>query len=432
MLNNNIAVLETRAMSRFQITMVALCFLLNFSDGIDVLIVSFSSTDIIKEFALTKTQMGYIFSAGLAGMTLGCLQLAPMADNMGRRKVFIISTALITLGMYGVWLSPVYTLILLSRFITGLGIGGILPTMTATAAEFSNQKYRDFNIGLVQAGWPIGAILTGLFCTQFIPAFGWQKAFFVAGSFSLAMFIIVCFFMSDSLEFLINNPLKGSLDKVNRLLTKLKLRTLMELPPANKTQEHAGFGSLLGPSYFSNSIKIWVAAFFGFLTLYTLMSWVPTIAKGAGISFKQATWVGIALNIGAALGSASIGFLGNKFGLKPVQLIYMIVAFFTMIFYAFTTLAIKPIFALVLCIGFFVQGGFNGIWPILSRIYPAKIRTTGVGYTVGIGRFGAILGPLIFGFLLDGGLSIKSLFILFSLPLLVMGLCVWSLKSDKL
>ncbi|MBB3837598.1 benzoate transport [Runella defluvii] len=419
-------------MSRFQWLMVAICFILNFNDGIDVLIVSFSSTEIIKEWGLSKVEMGYIFSAGLAGMTLGCFLIAPLADKHGRRRIFLISVGMITIGMFGVGFGHQYNLMLLFRFITGLGIGGILPTMAATAAEFSNQKYRDFNVGLVQAGWPIGAILTGLFCAKYIPVYGWHTAFLVAGGISLLMWLLVYFYMTDSIDYMLQNPTTDTLPSVNRLLKRMGLPNLEALPVVVKNQENVGVKALFLPHYKDSTIKVWVAAFFGFLTLYTLMSWVPTIAKDSGLPFELATWVGIMLNIGAAFGSASVGGIGSRLGLRQTILMFMLIAFGVMQVYAFSTLTTGLIFGLVLLIGFFVQGGFNGIWPTLSRLYDTHLRATGVGYTVGIGRVGAILGPLLFGYFSDAGMSINALFVAFSIPLLVMGGCIWSIKSDKL
>lgn len=421
-----------RPMSRFQWLMVAICFILNFNDGIDVLIVSFSSTEIIKEWGLSKVEMGYIFSAGLAGMTLGCFLIAPLADKHGRRRIFLISVGMITIGMFGVGFGHQYNLMLLFRFITGLGIGGILPTMAATAAEFSNQKYRDFNVGLVQAGWPIGAILTGLFCAKYIPVYGWHTAFLVAGGISLLMWLLVYFYMTDSIDYMLQNPTTDTLPSVNRLLKRMGLPNLEALPVVVKNQENVGVKALFLPHYKDSTIKVWVAAFFGFLTLYTLMSWVPTIAKDSGLPFELATWVGIMLNIGAAFGSASVGGIGSRLGLRQTILMFMLIAFGVMQVYAFSTLTTGLIFGLVLLIGFFVQGGFNGIWPTLSRLYDTHLRATGVGYTVGIGRVGAILGPLLFGYFSDAGMSINALFVAFSIPLLVMGGCIWSIKSDKL
>ncbi|PRY34705.1 benzoate transport [Spirosoma oryzae] len=419
-------------MSGFQWLMVGICFILNFNDGIDVLIVSFSSTAIMAEWQLSKAEMGYVFSAGLAGMTLGCFLIAPLADRWGRRTIFLLSVAMIALGMLGVGICRLYSLMLALRFLTGLGIGGILPTMAATAAEFSNRKYQDFNVGLVQAGWPIGAILTGLFCAKYIPDYGWHSAFLVAGGLAVLMWLLVFFFMTDSLEFMLNNRHENSLSAVNRLLNRMTVPALTALPLMQPETRRPGASVLFSPAYKRNTLVIWVAAFFGFLTLYTLMSWVPTIAKDAGLPFEQATGVGIMLNIGAALGSTAIGALGSRFGLRPTILTFMLIAFAIMQVYAFSTLTPVLIFSLVLLIGFFVQGGFNGIWPTLSRLYSASVRATGVGYTVGIGRLGAILGPLLFGYLADGGLTIGPLFVLFSIPLLVMGGCIWALRSGKL
>lgn len=387
-------------MSGFQILMVALCFLMNFNDGIDVLIVSFSSSEIIKEFGLSKAQMGYVFSAGLAGMTLGCFFLAPLADKWGRRKIFIGSLVLISLGMFGVAFAQSYSPILAWRFLTGLGIGGILPTMTTTAAEYSNNRFRDFNVGLIQAGWPVGAILTGLICADLIPSRGWQFAFFLAGCFSAIITMLVILFMRDSAEF------------------------------KQKQITQQGMTVLMTPALKATTIRLWIAAFFGFMTLYTVMSWVPNIAKDAGMPFEWATYVGIALNIGAALGSSSIGAIGSKFGLKKTQFSFMIFAFAVMQLYAFLPLSTGLIFVLVLFIGMFAQGGFNGIWPILSRIYATEIRATGVGYTVGIGRLGAVLGPAIFGMLSDQQVGNTVLFVLFSLPLLAMGFIIRSISSN--
>lgn len=419
-------------MSLYQKLIIAICFILNFNDGIDVLIVSYSSNDIIKAWSLTKTQMGYIFSAGLFGMTLGCFLLAPFADKIGRRKVFIISLLLICIGMFYAFFSANLYHMLSARFITGFGIGGILPTLAATASEFSNDRYRDFNVGLIQAGWPVGAILTGFFCVWFIPRFGWQQAFFVAGCISFSMLVLVYFFMTDSVEYLLKRQPAGALEKINVIQQKLNKPIYTSLPPLRFTESIVSVRDLFSSVYKDSTLKSWIAAFFGFLTLYTLMSWVPTIAKDAGLSFNQATYVGIALNIGAALGSASIGAIGHRFGLLKSQFVFMICAFIVMMLYAHLSLSTFLIFTLIFLIGIFVQGGFNGIWPILSRIYPSEIRTTGVGFTVGIGRFGAILGPFLFGYLSDAGLSIKNLFFIFSIPLLIMGISIKLIRSINL
>jgi len=423
---------NSRSMSQFQILMVMICFILNFCDGIDILAVSFSSTEIIKEWGLSKTEMGYVFSSGLTGMMLGCFLIAPLADKVGRRKILLISLLLITIGMLFVSVCNSYQQLLWLRLLTGLGIGGILPAMAATASEFSNNKYRDFNVGLVQAGWPVGAILTGFVCAYTIPIYGWRAIFGIAGIVSSIMFIVVYFFMTDSLDFLIRKQPNNALAKVNAVLKKMNLASFTSLPEKSESLQGASPKSLFNIEYKDSTLRSWIAVFFGFLTLYTLMSWVPTIAKDTGLPLDIAIYVGVALNAGAAIGSASVGALGSKFGLRQTVFTYMICAFAVMLLYGNITWSTAMLFVLVFLIGIFVQGGFNGLWPTLSRIYHSDIRSTGIGYGFGIGRLGAILGPALFGFLSDKDFSIAFLFSLFSVPMLISGLCVYSLKSKNL
>lgn len=426
------SLIDHNPMSTFQVLIVAICFILNMNDGIDVLVVSFSGSEIVKEWGLSKTELGYIFSAGLMGMTVGAFFLAPLGDKIGRRKVFILSLVLITGGMLLVFVSAAYWQLLVLRFFTGMGIGGILPTMAATASEFSNNKHRDFNVGLVQAGWPVGAIFTGFFCAYAIPAYGWRFAFLFAGCISLLMLVLVWVYMTDSLDFLSKQQPENAQQKINTLLGKMGHEGISALPEKPGDQTTAPVKALFSPEYKNSTFKLWVAIFFGFLTLYTLMSWVPNIAKEAGLPFDMATYVGIALNAGAAIGTAGLGFVAGRFGLRKTVLGFMLCAFVVMLIYGNVPLTTALIFVTIFLIGIFVQGGFNGIYPTISRVYPTEIRTTGVGFSIGVGRFGAILGPTLFGVLSDAGFSTATLFSLFSLPLLVTGLFVFSLKSKNL
>jgi MFS transporter, AAHS family, 4-hydroxybenzoate transporter len=424
--------IDNQPMSTYQIIIVAMCFVLNMNDGIDVLIVSFSDSDIMSEWHLTNTEFGFVASAGLAGMTVGAFFLAPLGDKIGRRKVFIVSLSLITSGMLLVFFCTAYWQLLTLRFLTGLGIGGILPTMAATASEFSNNKNRDFNVALVQAGWPVGAILTGFFCAYAIPIFGWRFVFLFAGCVSLAMLVGVVIYMTDSLEFLIKKQPTNALVKINNLLSKMGQVGIDSLPPKPSQQTTTPINALFTTAYRDSTFKLWTGVFFGFLTLYTLLSWIKTIAKATGLSDSMATYVGVSLNVGAAIGTAFMGVVAGKLGLKKTVPLFMIIAAVVMLVYGNVALSTVMIFVVIFLIGVFVQGGFNGMYPTISRVYPAEIRTTGVGFAIGIGRFGAILGPIVFGVLKDKNLSISLIFSLLALPLLVTGFCVSRLKSKNL
>jgi MFS transporter, AAHS family, 4-hydroxybenzoate transporter len=431
--------IDNGPMSAYQIIVVAICFILNMNDGIDVLVVSFTGSEIVKELSLSDTQLGGIFSAGVAGMTIGCLFLAPIGDNIGRRKVFILALSLITAGMLGVYFAHSYGLILACRVVTGLGIGAILPTMATATSEFSNNKTRDFNVGLIQGGWPLGAIFTGLLCAWAVPQFGWRLAFLAAGLISLAMLVAVVVFMPDSLAFLVQKQPVNAHADINNLLQKMGHEPISatEFQAAVATRPTSDIPNptwkdLFTDDYKPSTIRLWIGIFFGFLTLYTLMSWVPKIAKSAGMPFEMATYAGTALNLGAFIGVVAMGLSVTRFGVRKTMLGFMLVACGIMLTYANLPLTYTIMFVLIFFIGFFVQGGFNAFFPTATRIYPSAIRSTGVGLAMGVGRFGAILGPFLYGVLSDAGLSVPTLFTLFSMPLLVAGAMAFTIPSKNL
>ncbi len=418
-------------MTTYQVLIVAICFILNFNDGIDVLVVSFTGSEIVKEWMLSKSQLGYIFSAGLGGMTIGCLFLAPFGDKIGRKSLFLISLTLITSGMLLVYFSQTYWQMLIFRVITGLGIGGILPNLAAVASEFSNKKHRDFNVGIVQAGWPLGAILTGFFTAWAVPEFGWRIPYLVAGLVSLFMLIAVYFFMPESLAFLVKNQPKNALNKINEVLEKMGKESIIYLPEKPKFIVLPSIKDLFVFELKTSTIYLWTAIFFGFITLYTLMSWVPNIAKDSGMPFELATYVGMALNLGAFSGVFVMGICISRFGIKKTFVSFMVLAFTVMMIFGNFTLTHLAMFVLTFFIGFFVQGGFNTFFPTATRIYPENIRTTGVGLAMGMGRFGAILGPALFGILTDAGFSIAARFTIFSIPLLIAAFLAFRIPSKN-
>ena len=425
-------VINKSSMTWYQMVVVAICFILNFNDGIDVLVVSFTGSDIESEWGLSKSELGYIFSAGLAGMTAGCLLIAPLGDKIGRRNIFLLSLFLITTGMLLVYFADAYWQLLIFRVITGLGIGGILPNLATVASEISNEKNRDFNVGIVQAGWPLGAILTGFITVWIVPEYGWRFCYLIAGSVSFSMLIAIYFFMPESIGFLVKKQPPNALKKINDILFRIGQSSIHVLPPKVVSEKNSNVRRLFSNELRSSTFMLWTAIFFGFMTLYTLMSWVPNIAKEAKMPYEMATYVGTALNLGAFTGVFVMGLSISKFGIRKVIVLFLTLGFLIMVAYGSFQLSYLAMFILTFFIGFFVQGGFNSLFPTATRVYPEEIRSTGVGLAMGIGRFGAILGPAIFGILTDSGFSVAARFIIFSIPLLIAAFFAFNIPSKNL
>ena len=420
-------------MSTLQLIVILMCFVLNMIDGMDILVVSFTATKLEAEWSLSKSELGLVFSAGLIGMMIGCLFMAPLADKIGRTSMLLISTTGVAISMLTTVIINDYALMLFLRLITGMGIGCLLPTMAAVATEFANEKSRNFSVAFFQAGWPIGAIITGLFVSWAVPIYGWRIAYLTAGIITAAMIPLIMLFMPESLEFLGKRQPKNALRRINKLLKSMGHAPVNTLPKKPVSiEKKASVLKLLDGKLKRPTILLWIGVFFSFMTLYTLISWIPNIATTSGMPFDLATYAGTALNVGAFAGTLVIGWLSAWIGLNRLLFIYMLSASAFMVIYANFSLSYPILFALILLIGFSVQGGMTGFYPTAARVYPHHIRASGIGWAMGIGRTGAIAGPALFGIIFDNGVSIQTLFIIFSVPLILSGAAAYFIPLRNL
>lgn len=390
-------------MTPLQWSVVALCILLNMVDGMDVLVLSFAAPLIAAEWHLRSDQVGWLFSAGLLGMMAGCLALAPQADRLGRKPILLASLLLNVLGLAGAALSGSVGQLLAARFVTGLGVGGILPAIAAIAMEFSSEDRRNLNVGLVQAGWPAGALLIGALASHAIVAIGWRGLFGGIAAASLLMGLLVAACMPESGEL-----------------------------PGRRRPAGGTLPRLLSTEHRDATWRLWVGTFFAFTTLYTLISWVPSLARAAGVRLEGAIQAGTVLNLGALAGTCAIGIVARWIGLRRSALSALLLAIVSLLLLAGSNIGGAFGLPLVFLIGATVQGGFNSYYPIATRVYPPELRASGVGFAMGIGRAGAVLGPLAAGYLLAAGVPMARLFVGFSMPLLVSALAVHGIRRASL
>jgi AAHS family 4-hydroxybenzoate transporter-like MFS transporter len=402
-----------------QIRTLVLCFILNMLDGADVLVVSFVAPVLTQQWAASDAVFGMVFSAGLAGMTLGALFLAPIADRRGRRELILLATAVIALGMLASALAASIAQLAVLRFLTGLGIGAMLASVTALASEYAPAKYRSFAVTMAIAGYPAGATLAGLAGSWIIPTFGWQGMFILMGLGSAIIFPIVFFALPESVQFLIARQPPNALARANHYLEAQQLAPLQALPPPAIAASRAVIGRLIEPDLRLATLLSWGAFFSSFFTLYFLTSWIPRIAIEAGYPLAVAINGSTAFNVGAFLGLVLLGWFASR-----MELATLIGGFFTasaVIMVAFGAQHTPQVvfFAGMLVIGFLVQGGFGGLYAIAARIYPTEVKTTGVGWSIGIGRLGAVAGPAVGGFVIGSDLSVLASFIIFAIPMVI-------------
>ncbi|GAA4394416.1 MFS transporter [Nibrella viscosa] len=423
--------MDQRPITQLQYATVVICFLMNMLDGMDVMVISYAAPAIAKAWSVSPEALGIVFSSGLFGMTFGALFLAPYADSIGRKTMILVSAAIMGVSIYLTAYSTSVIALIAFRFISGLGIGCMLASTAALAAEYTPDKTRDFWVSFVVSGYPVGAVASGLVAAKVIPQYGWQSMFQLAGVATLLALPLVYFLLAESLEFYLKSQPRRALEKANGILVRMGFGPLEALPAKPATRQGIPLNSLMDSEYKLPTIQLWMALFLAFATLYFLTSWIPKLASNAGLSVELAIYAGTVFNVGAFFGIITQGYFSSRYGLKKtIGVILILTGVLMAAFQLFIGSSVLLfVFALL---GFGIQGGFVGLYAVAARMYPTEFRTTGVGYSIGIGRLGGIIGPAIGGVLIGMGLSMVANFLIYAIPTVFAGIMTMYISSKKI
>lgn len=419
-------------MSRFQVLAVAVCVTLNMLDGFDVLVMAFTASEVAAAWQLTGAQLGALLSAGLVGMAAGSLFVAPWADRFGRRAVILFCLGLITLGMLLSAFAQGAKQLFVLRVLTGIGIGGMLASLNVITAEYSSAKWRSTAIGLQVTGYPIGATIGGTIAAFLITRYGWRSVFLFGALTSAVMIPVVLARLPESLDFLLARRPPNVLERLNDLLRRMnrpRVAALPETAPVDTQRTSNPVSELFAGAVRRSTLLICSSFFLLMFGFYFVMSWTPKLLVEAGLSTQEGITGGVLLNLGGILGGTLFAFLASHYALKRLTMLYLGVTAVFMVVFGIVTTALTPAFLLALAIGIFLFGSMVGLYALAPILYPAGIRSTGMGWAIGIGRIGAILAPFVAGLLLDAGWSTDHLFWAFAIPVLIAILTVRGLRA---
>ena len=419
---------------RRNILTILLCMIFNIVDGFDITAMAIAAVSIGEEMQIDAAQLGLVFSFSLAGMMAGATLLAPYSDIIGRRRTIIVSLlvigATVLLTAFVSSLIPLITL----RFISGLGAGVLLATQTALAAEYSPAKYRALAVTAVTAGYPMGAMMTGLVASSVMPDYGWRGLFLGGGAVTLLMAVVAIKYIPESIQFLFHQQPPNALAKINRIFAQLRQPSIKALPA--KSQSHQSVSvvpnmkSLLAQPYKKQTLMLWLIFLLSISSLYFLMSWIPKLILLNGFSKPTAYLAFTLFNMGGVVGIFSLGFFAAILPLRSLVSAYLLLASFLMVIFSILPSVEKYQLIIIFIIGLTQQGGYVGIYAMAAKLYPTHLRGTGVGWAIGIGRFGAVIGPAIAGYMIAMGVSVAMNFVVFALPLGLAGVIALKIKTD--
>lgn len=378
---------------------VILCALVIALDGFDAQSIAYVAPSITAAWGLKPAAFGTVFSSGLVGLTIGALLLSPLADRFGRKPLILVSVLLF--GAFSLLTASSQTIgqLTLYRLATGIGLGGAMPNLVALTSEHAPQRLRSSLVMLMFCGFPLGSVAAGFVSAPLIAGFGWSSVFIVGGVLPLLLLPVLLVALTEP-------PAQGR-------------KAAIKGSPLPELFRHGRAGM---------TVLLWTAFFMNLLVMYFLVNWLPSLLRGAGLSLTVAILSSTLLNLGGAVGALVLGrFLDRYNPYRILGSVYASAALSIIVLAASGTSAALLLTAAALA-GVGIVSSQIGLNAVCARLYPGEIRATGVGWALGIGRVGSILGPLLGGVLLNWGFEAHTILLTAALPASLAALAVFGLE----
>lgn len=392
------------------------CLLIIIFDGYDLIIYGVALPLLMEEWALTAVQAGFLASAALFGMMFGAIFFGTLSDKIGRKKTIMICVALFSsFTFFGAFATgPVQFAVL--RFIAGLGIGGVMPICVALTSEYAPKRMRSTLVAIMFSGYAIGGMASALLGSFLVVDYGWEVMFYIAGIPTLLL-PIIWKMLPESLMYLVTEGREEEAKKIVQKLApneKVTASTTLLLDEPTKGDD-APIRSLFSKNRGFTTIMFWVAFFMCLLMVYALASWLPKLMIQAGYSLGASMIFLFALSIGGMVGAIGGGVLADKFHLKPVLTVMFAAGGAALLLLGYNSPQIV-LYSLIAVAGATTIGSQILLYTFVAQYYPTAVRTAAMGWASGVGRIGAIVGPILTGALLTLELSHQMNFLFIAIP----------------
>jgi AAHS family 4-hydroxybenzoate transporter-like MFS transporter len=420
------AFINEKPIGASQYIITLLCGMVMFLDGFDTQSISYMAPLIAKEWGLSRELLGPIFSSALTGLMVGYLLLSPLSDRFGHRRMMLVSTvAFGVTTLITVFASNVTELIVL-RFVTGLFLGSAIPSAVALTGEYSPKRLRATFVLVIYCGFSLGFVAAGALAAWMLPLYGWRSLLWVGAIAPLTLSIFLFLFLHESLDFLVRTKAEGQ--RIWYILRRVD-PALPEAAPRSFTTVEKEVGSAVGSLFTSGrtlgTIVLWIIFFLNLAEFYALQSWLPTILTNLHYPLNSVALATTLTTIGGIVIAVVIGPAMDRLGpYRSLAVLYFCGVFFVALMGVALSQPEWVLMAATFFAGCCVSGGQKSVIALAAVFYPAPIRSTGVGWALGIGRLGGIGGPLLVGLLLGWRLSPANIFYAAAIPMLIAGLLV--------
>ena len=374
---------------------VALCWLVALCEGMDLQAAGVVAAKLAPAFHLGPGPLGWFFSASTAGLLIGAIIGGRLADYFGRKRILIVSVAVFGLMTLATAMSVTFPVLLATRFLTGLGLGGALPNLIALVAEGSDPRQKNLAVSIMYSGMPLGGALVSL--VTLVSAFGttWTSVFYIAGLSPLILVPLLILFLQESHQFVETQRTRAS---------------------------QSNFASaLFDEGRLAPTILLWASFFCTLLVLYLLLNWLPTLLVSRGLTKPDAAKVQLVFNLVGAFAAMGAGWvIDTRFRLLGIVLTFLALGSGLVLLITVPTTQGSALLIGGL-LGAAALASQSILYAVAPDYYPTAVRGQGVGAAVSAGRFGSIAGPIVAAQLLVGGRSPTDV-LQSMLPLVAIGL----------
>jgi AAHS family 4-hydroxybenzoate transporter-like MFS transporter len=416
-----------------QFVVAALCAIVAMLDGFDTQAIAYVAPSIAEAWKLQSAAFGPIFGGGLLGLTIGALIFSPLADRFGRKPVIV--ACVLGFGVCSLLTTTADTLqsLLIYRVLTGIGLGGAMPNIIALTNEYAPSRMKATLVTVMFCGFPLGSTLGGVVAAPLIQAYGWQSVFVIGGAAPFVLAPILVFFLPESISFLVSRPdrrgvLAAILGRIDPRASADAFIAEVRAEAGTQNQQRFPVFEIFRGGRARRTLVVWTAFFMNLLVMYFLVNWLPSLLRSIGVPLQTAILSTALLNLGGVAGGIVLGRLIDR--RNPYLILgtaYATAAGFIALIASFTSnvpvLLIATVFA-----GVGVSGGQIGLNAVTAASYPTAIRSTGIGWALGAGRVGSILGPTIGGVLLGLGWAPASLLMAAVVPAVIAAVAVICLR----
>ena len=420
--------LANAPMSRLQIAAVAMCIMLIALDGFDVLSISFAAPGIATEWGVDRGALGIVLSMELIGMSFGSILIGALADRFGRRPAILGCLVLMSTGMYLASTATGVVMLSIFRFLTGLGLGGMLASVNAMVAEFSSLKRRNLCVVLMAAGYPVGVIIGGSVSSLLLVSFDWRAIFLFGAAITVLFIPLAWYLLPESISSLLHRRPAGALERINHTLRRMGHAAIAELPAVHKHQLPTSIKTLFSPLLARTTVLLTLAYFAHIMTFYFTLKWIPKIVVDMGFAPSLAGGVLVWANVGGLAGCLLLGFLSQHYSVKKLVIAALLLGAGAVAWFGQEHSGLLQLTLVAAVAGFCTNAAVVGLYAMFAESFPTEVRAGGTGFAIGFGRGGSVAGPIVAGFLFAAGAGLPTVAVLMGLGSLVAALMLVLLK----